>query len=381
MILTNGQEKGLKIAVERYKNGEPYTVIAGYAGSGKSTLVSHIVDALNISPSDVCYVAYTGKAALVLKEKGCENSMTAHRLLYYSKERLDGTFEHIPRKSLEYHYKLIVVDEVSMLPEDMFDLLMSHCIHIIALGDPGQLPPIEGESKILAHPHVFLDEIVRQAQDSAIIRLSMDIREGSPLKLCRGSEVSIIPKSKINDAYYAGADQIIAAKNITRSNINWNCRQIKFGTDIPHYPINGEKVICLKNYWDIISNQGDPTINGMIGTLNNVKYKHGVYKYKDQMLADFIIGDNNQFKGLFMDYKIFTEGKQTVNNDTWKEFIGMPKPLLFDYGYCITCHKGQGSEWDKVLVINEYMQGTDWKRWAYTAVTRARQKLIMAVDY
>jgi exodeoxyribonuclease-5 len=263
----------------------------------------------------------------------------------------------------------------------MFELLLSHHVHVIALGDPGQLPPIEGESKILAHPHVFLDEIVRQAQDSAIIRLSMDIREGLPLKLCKGNEVSIIPKSRINDIYYAGADQIIAAKNITRAHINWNCRQIKFDKDIPNHPIDGDKAICLKNYWGIISNQGDPTINGMIGTLNKVEHNHNVYKYGNQMFADFIIGDNNQFESLFMDYKLFAEGKPTVNNDTWQGFRGMPKPLLFDYGYCITCHKGQGSEWDKVLVINEYMQGTDWKRWAYTAVTRARKKLIMAVDY
>lgn len=137
MILTNGQEKGLKIAVDRYKKGEPYTVIAGYAGTGKSTLVSHIVDALNIYPGDVCYVAFTGKASLVLREKGCENSMTAHKLLYHSKEKPDGTFEHKPRKYLEVGYKLIVVDEVSMIPVDMWELLLSHGVHVIALGDPG----------------------------------------------------------------------------------------------------------------------------------------------------------------------------------------------------------------------------------------------------
>ena len=73
MILTNGQEKGLKIAIERYKNKEVYTCIAGYAGSGKSTLVSYIIDALHICPEDVCYIAFTGKASLVLREKGCEN--------------------------------------------------------------------------------------------------------------------------------------------------------------------------------------------------------------------------------------------------------------------------------------------------------------------
>ena len=138
MVLTNGQEKGLKVAVERYRNHEPYTVIAGYAGTVKSTLVQFIINALNISSGDVCYIAYTGRAALILQEKGCENAMTAHRLLYYSKEKPDGTFEHKPRKTLEYNYKLIVVDEVSMLPDEMWKLLLSHHVYVIALGDPFQ---------------------------------------------------------------------------------------------------------------------------------------------------------------------------------------------------------------------------------------------------
>ena len=83
MVLTKGQEQGLKVAVERYRNHEPYTVIAGYSGVGKSSLVRFIIEALNLNKSDVCYVAYTGRAALILQEKGCENDMTAHRLLYY----------------------------------------------------------------------------------------------------------------------------------------------------------------------------------------------------------------------------------------------------------------------------------------------------------
>ena len=380
MVLTNGQEKGLKIAVERYKNGEPYTVIAGYAGAGKSTLVSHIVDALNISPLSVCYVAFTGKASLVLREKGCENSMTAHKLLYHSKEKPDGTFEHKPRKNLEWPYKLIVVDEVSMIPTDMWDLLLSHGVHVIALGDPGQLPPIDGESELLKHPHVFLDEVVRQAQDSEIIRLSMDIREGISLKPYKGNEVIIINKNQLNDFYYSGADQIIAAKNITRNDINWKCRKIKFGNDVPNYPIEGEKAICLKNYWNVLSNSGDPLINGMIGELSGINFRHNIDKYDDIMNANFAIGDKNKFHQLFIDYKLFAESKQTINGDNWMDFRGMVKPMLFDYAYCITCHKSQGSEFDKVLVFNEYMKSTDHKRWLYTAATRAKKKLIIVAD-
>ena len=103
MTLTNGQEKGLKTAIDRYRNKELYTCIAGYAGTGKSTLVSYIIEALKIKPQDVCFATFTGKASLVLREKGCENSMTMHRLLYYSKELPDGTFEHKPREKLEYN--------------------------------------------------------------------------------------------------------------------------------------------------------------------------------------------------------------------------------------------------------------------------------------
>lgn len=384
MTLTNGQEKGLKIAVERYRNKEAYTCIAGYAGTGKSTLVSHIIDALQISPQDVCYAAFTGKASLVLREKGCENSMTMHRLLYHSKELPDGTFEHKPRERLEYSYKIIVVDEVSMIPIDMWDLLLSHGVHVIALGDPFQLPPIDGESEILTHPHVFLDEIVRQAQDSEIIRLTMDIRAGLPLIKHKSSEVSVVSKHQLNEAYYAGADQIIAAKNITRANINWKCRKIKFGPDVLDYPIEGEKVICLKNYWNIMSTQGEPLINGMIGNLSNISCKDS-FLFNDlfdkEMISDFSIEENNKFQSLFMDYKLFTDGKQTINSENWQKYRGVPKPLLFDYGYCITCHKGQGSEWDKVLVFDEYMKGTDHSRWLYTAATRAKEKLIIVSEF
>lgn len=381
MVLTKGQEQGLRVAVERYRNNEPYTVIAGYSGVGKSSLVRFIIEALNLDKNDVCYVAYTGRAALILQEKGCENAMTAHRLLYYSKEKPDGTFEHRPRKRLEYDYKLIVVDEVSMLSDDMWELLLSHHVYVIALGDPFQLPPVDGESKILAHPHVFLDEIVRQAQDSEIIRLSMDIRDGKSLTPYKGNEVSIVTSRQLNDRYYSGADQIIAAKNVTRADINWRCRKIKYGADVPDYPIEGDKSICLKNYWNTLTNRGDPAVNGLIGSLSNIKFNHNVYKYGDTMTADFLIDENNKFNNLFMDYKIFMEGKQTINSENWMKFKGWNKPILFDYGYCITCHKAEGGEWNKVLVFDEYMKGTDHSRWLYTAATRAKEKLIIVSDY
>ena len=140
MILTEKQQKGLEIAVRRFKEGKPWTCIAGYAGSGKSTLVKFIIEALNVPHEEVCYVAFTGKAATVLKQKGCSNAITAHKLLYKAKPKPDGTFIFIPKGTDELsEYSVIVVDEVSMLPKKMWNLLISHGIYVIALGDPGLL--------------------------------------------------------------------------------------------------------------------------------------------------------------------------------------------------------------------------------------------------
>ena len=179
MVLTNKQEEALKIAVKRYKDKEPYTCIAGYAGTGKSTVIKFIIAALNLKPEDdVAYVSFTGKAASVLRHKGCPNATTAHKLLYYSKRLPNGKYKFSPRKSFERPYKLIIVDEISMLPIDLWELLLSHKVPVIACGDPFQIPPIspKADNHVLDSPHVFLDEIMRQAQESEIVRLSMDIR-------------------------------------------------------------------------------------------------------------------------------------------------------------------------------------------------------------
>lgn len=208
MELTNKQEQGLRVAIERYKAHEPYTAISGYAGVGKSTLIKFIVAALDIEPEYVAYIAYTGKAAQVLREKGCPNAMTAHKLLYYSRQKPDGKFMYVPRKTLEHFYKIIIVDEVSMFPKDMWNLLLSHNIYILACGDPFQIPPIDREqdNHILDNPHVFLDEVMRQAKESDIICTSMDIRERKKIKPFRGNDIQIFKRSELISGMFFWAD-------------------------------------------------------------------------------------------------------------------------------------------------------------------------------
>lgn len=377
IILTKGQEAGLKIAVKRYKDREPYTVIAGYAGTGKSTLVSFIIDALNIPEDQVVYIAYTGKASLVLRNKGCENSMTAHKLLYNAKEKPDGTYEFRPKRHLDDGYKIIVLDECSMLPQEMWELLLSHRVHVIALGDPGQLPPVDGASNILDHPHIMLEEVVRQAQDNPIIRLSMDIRSGKWIEYGGPKECRVMAKEEVSDKLLLGADQILCGKNITRHSLNDRLRQIKFQDNYSSIPVDGDKVICLKNEWQTLSGTGDPLINGLIGTINNIKFSDSRL-YKPKMVADFESENNGLYLDLHMDYKIFTEKETTVNKDNWMKYPKSERAYEFDYGYAITVHKSQGSEFDKVVVYDEWLGDIDYhKKWLYTAATRASKKLVI----
>ena len=378
MVLTNSQNTGLKIAVERYKNKEPYTVIAGPAGSGKSSLVRFIIDALDIPEEQVVYIAYTGKASLVLRNKGCENSLTAHKLLYHAKEKPDGTYEFKPKKYLDGNYKIIVLDECSMLPEEMWELLLSHKVHVLALGDNEQLPPVSGDSKILDHPHVILDEIVRQALDSPIIRLSVDIRAGKWLEYGGVKECRVIPQEKVTDRLLLGADQILCGKNITRHYLNERLRKIKYGDQYANFPLNEDKVICLRNEWNVIGSDEDPLVNGMIGTINNIQLLENDNLYKPKMIADFSSDSNGIYRNLHMDYKIFTEKETTVNKDNWMQYPKNLRAYEFDYGYAVTVHKFQGSEAEKVIVYDEWLGDKDYhRRWLYTAVTRSSKMLVV----
>ena len=390
MELTEKQKQGLDIAIKRYRAGESYTVISGYAGTGKSTLVRVIVGSLGLAPGQVAYIAYTGKAAQVLRSKGCATAKTAHKLLYKSilNERT-GKFYNIPRVYLDGPYKLIVVDEVSMLPKELWDLLLSHHIHVLALGDPGQLPPVKAQSNgVLDNPHIFLDEIMRQAKDSEIIRLTMDIRAGKPLELFSGQDVRIVDQSELNKpGIWRWPDQILVAKNATRHSINTFIRKELYNRVNP-FPEEGDKIICLRNDWNTAHAAGDALVNGLTGTIENIREQNPVNPFAEATFqADFTpdFEGSGIFTNVEMDECIFTTHKQSKNkvHPEWsipKEYA----PEQFDYGYVITAHKSQGSEYNKVLVLEEFLrsQGSeDHIRWLYTAATRASQKLIIVRDY
>lgn len=381
MILTNGQEAGLKIAVERYKNKEPYTVIAGFAGVGKTTLVRYIVDALDLPEDKVVFATLTGKASLVLRNKGCTNAMTLHRLLYIPK-KIPGSdeVEFIPRDELEGPPRLIVVDEASMVSKEIFDLLLSHRVHVIFLGDTFQLPAISESADILSSPHVMLTEITRQALDSPIIRLSMNIREGKTLTYGGTKDAKIIPQSKVSKGLLLGADIVLCGRNITRRHLNDEIRRLKWGDRYRDYPVDGDRLICLHNYWDETDEKDEtPLVNGMIGVVSNIKMQNTT-KLKPKLITTFTDETGNVFDGISIDYKLLTTGEPTVNKDNWREFFKREKPLEFDYGFCCTTHKYQGSQANRVLCFAERMGDREYYyRWLYTSVTRAVEKVILVM--
>lgn len=389
IILTKKQELGLKIAIDRFNKGEKYTVISGYAGTGKSTLINFIVHSLpGIDPdSDVVFATFTGKAAQVLISKGNENSMTLHRLLYESVPKPDGTFLRKKRQSLDC--KVVIVDEVSMAPKEMMDLLFKHCVYVICLGDPFQLPPIDKDqdNHLLDHPHVFLDEIMRQAMDSEIIRLTMDIRAGKNLNLFNGKDVKVFDQHKLSTGMMLWADQIISGTNKTRVDMNNTMRELlQRGTN----PEDGDKVICLRNYWDNFADNGDYLVNGTVGYLNNTFSSFNKLppfyggKIVPVIYANFTSDTNADYGTLQMDRQEILTGERTLDSKiiyrlTRSKQYAHLIPMDFTYGYCITCHKSQGSQWDKILVLEEGFpyNKEEHARWLYTACTRSVEKLVL----
>jgi len=360
------QETALELVEYWLQSDRQVFRLFGYAGTGKTTLARYL-------KADF-YAAYTGKAAHVLIQKGCP-ATTIHSLIYQPKDkstaRLQWLLEQIPKtpeaEKLAALYReisrerenvkkpsftlnldsplrgarLLVIDECSMVDEQIGRDLESFGCRILVLGDPAQLPPVFGGGYFTAvTPDMLLTEVHRQARDNPVLDLATTVRETGrlpaqhPLMLA-----SLSPQDAL------GVDQIIVGRNRTRHAINRRMRELLDFTE--DFPMIGEKVVCTRN-------------NHQLGILNGATYEvtgtsHGWLELDGQL-----------------EVEVHPEPFVGVEVDHWK----LRDAEMFEYGYALTCHKAQGSQWDRVGVID---QSADFApnnaRWLYTAITRAAKGL------
>ena len=229
---------------------------------------------------------------------------------------------------------------------------------------------------------------MRQAQESEIIRLTMDIREGRPIQYQRGTEVMIIRPEEAVSGVYTWADQIITATNKKRKVINDYMRAAAGRGEEPE---TGDKIICCRNCWDITDITGENAlVNGTIGTLQSIDLTSRSYPLMGfpnpvPILSAEIRTENGEwFNNVAVDYTAVKTGNKYLTPQQEfqiyrSKFLKGSEPIEFNYGYAITGHRAQGSEWEKVLVFEESFpfDKTEHARWLYTTATRASQKLVI----
>jgi exodeoxyribonuclease-5 len=401
MQFSSEQDAALKAVDEWYRNGDKQVFhFFGYAGTGKTTLARHF--AQNIE-GNVLFAAYTGKAAHVLKTKGCDNASTIHSLIYHSRDKSRARLEELQqqlesllkeliearvedfdnhpkvralRKEIKHEIdnadqpmfilnhdsevkdaEMVVIDECSMVDAQMGQDLLSFGTPILVLGDPAQLPPVGGAGYFTERvkPDVMLTEVHRQAQESPILRMATKVRNQETLDLGDyGDNCRVLPKGhKIESDEVLQFDQVLVGKNATRRSSNKRIRQIK-GYHDP-YPVINDRLVCLRN-------------NSELGLLNGaIFHVADVTGVMDEKVFMSITPEDSIVSLEVGAHEHYFLGKEDELN-----WFKKREAQEFDYGYALTVHKSQGSQWGSVCLFDEsYCFRNDRWRWLYTGITRA----------
>ena len=363
--------------------------ISGAAGTGKTTLVRYLIERLGLKYDEVLFVAFMGKAASQLARNGLP-AKTIHSAIYdlvkvperdengkiIIKEngKVKTIKKFVLKDRIGKHIKLIVLDEGSMVNEDIGKDLLSFDLPVIVLGDLNQLPPVFGNSFFLRKPDVILRKIMRQAEGDPIIWLSQEILNGRKLKPGIYGKSAVIRREEINEDNFVNSSIVITGTNRLRYSINTKFReefkQIK-NLEMPQY---GEKLICRKNNWHKVIDDGIFLTNGTTGFVDYVdKASYNGKTMTIDFRPDFT---KTAFKNITFDYK-------HLYADPMKE----DEPFSYfndkmEFAYAITVHSSQGSQWEKVLFLDEsYIMRDEFSRrsFEYTGITRARSSIIIAI--
>jgi len=381
--------KKIKMWFRLRKNDKQVFTLAGVAGSGKSSVINIATSELGLRDNEIRYLAFTGKASLVLKKKGNKNASTIHKLIYQPYEEFDvktqkKKVKFMKRDEIDKRIKLLVIDEAAMVSDNIMTDLLDYGRPIILIGDKAQLPPIanSGHADYFDSPDYNFKTPHRQSLNNPIIKISNKVNNGEHIDygIYRNDEgkikVIVIPKYEIDKKMLLNVDQIIVGKNKTKDQINRQIRKLK-GFE-GNLPVKGDKLICERNNWATVireKNDNFPLINGLIGHAQNTVSENDTIHKRTFSLDFKPIGFENQFEDILVDTQNFIEyGSELPFYKRNADNIN-----LFNYGYAITCHKSQGSEWDTVLVFNEVLNRKYHKNWLYTAITRASEKLVLAL--
>lgn len=406
MGLTTEQQDAANAIHHWMKSNNPddwFFSLHGFAGTGKTFLLQYLVN--QCYQNTIC-CAPTGKAASVLRGKLGIDVTTVHSLLYSPQEMSTKKYEEarlrlekdkknqelideveelrlqLVKSKINFEYKdqsatnfkgmLVACDEASMTDLQMRDDFQSTGAKVLFVGDGGQLPNVGGAGWFINNkPDFTLNEVQRQALESPIIRLSMEIREGRVNRSTfKSGDCRLVDKTALCHQDWLDADQIITGRNATRMRLNkWFRRKNEFTNVLP---MAGEKLICLKN-----GGRYSPFINGV--QFNCIG--DGARMIEDGNHIIDVEYDGSEMKNVpFYDYHVRRNYDQLQKEIPFQMRRGL---FELDYGYAITCHKSQGSEWDSVIICDDKMQAGNLdfrKRWLYTAVTRAKEKLLWVKD-
>ena len=338
----------------------------GYAGTGKTTLARRIADDVD---GTVVFGAFTGKAASVMRQKGCHDAATIHSLIYRTKETEEGgpTFT-LNRSGPAAKADLIVIDECSMVDSDLGNDLLSFDQPVLVLGDPAQLPPVRGGGFFTeAEPDVMLTEVHRQAKDDPIVRMAMTVREGGRLELGelrrRAASSRAAP---LDPAEVLECDQVLVGMNKTRRLYNDRLRELAGHTD--PMPAVGEKLVCLRN------DRMKGLLNGSTWTVQALRAP----PRPDTIRLDVVPEDDPALRRRAIDIKVLRA--MISGSDEEIPLFLRRETDEFTYGYALTVHKAQGSQWDRVTLFDESFAFREHRaRWLYTGLTRAAQAITVVV--
>lgn len=382
------------------RRDKPFFQLAGYAGTGKTTLARHLASSVD---GPVYFAALTGKAAHVLSKTGAPNVSTIHKLIYKPKdksqqrlraleleraelrtqnplpkvllEKIDKAIQqekdnlHRPAFALQSEDEcvlrnaaLVVIDEYSMVGQQQGDDLLSFGVPVLALGDPGQLPPIRERCFFPDEPDMLLTEIHRQAADNPIIWMSKEVREGRSLQRGAYGEAGLVVgygelSREAVAEHVLAADQLLVGRNATRASSNARIRELKGFSS--KYPQRGDKLVCLRNNHEI------GLLNGQIWYATKDAMDVG-----DSLALELRSEDDEGVTASVLAHSCYFESGKPP------EFWARKDVEEFDYGDALTVHKAQGSQWGKVTLLDEWY-GTDRAKWLYTGITRAAQRLVV----